>query len=146
MKKRSSSRDAFFYLRVVSGIVFTGIGVLLALLAFGAFTKTSAQTRGQSQAASARPEIIKMVGPVSQGDLRDLPYIAPKEEFEERTLTRHPHPGTGNEEAAPVANCPSFGQTMLDNIMRPAPTIPGPMLNFDGVAETVSGCGCEPPD
>jgi hypothetical protein len=148
MKKGiSSHREAFFRLQFAFGIVLTSVGVFLALLSFGAFSKSSAQAAGQSQPPAASPEIVSMVGPVSvDQNLNDLPYIAPKEEFEEKILTRHPHPGTGNQEAAPTANCPSFGTTLLNNIMRPAPTIPGPLLNFDGVAETVSGCGCEPPD
>ena len=37
-----------------------------------------------------------MVGPVRlDQDLHNLPYIAPKAEFEEKVLTRYPHPGTG---------------------------------------------------
>ncbi len=35
-----------------------------------------------------------MVGPVRlDQDLRSLPYVAPKEEFEEKVITRYPHPG-----------------------------------------------------
>ena len=36
---------------------------------------------------------------------------------------------------------------MLKNVLPPAePNIPPPLLTFEGVAETQSGCGCEPPD
>jgi hypothetical protein len=149
MKKRSSSRDAFFYLRVVSGIVLGGIGVALALLSFAEFSKTSAQAGGQTQpTAPASPEIVRMIGPVSvDQDLRNLPYIAPKVEFEERVLTRHPHPAPG-QPAEPSVKSPNLAATLLKDVLQPASpaTIPPPLLSFDGVAETQSGCGCEPPD
>src|ERR1044071_2731537 len=123
MKKGTSSREAFFRLQFAFGILVTGIGVFLVLLSFGGFFKPSAQAASQSQSQSASPEIVSLVGPVSvDQNLNDLPYIAPKEEFEEKILTRHPHPGTGFQEPAPTANCPSFGTTILNNIMRPAPT------------------------
>jgi len=147
MKKGTSSREAFFRLQFVFGILLTGIGVCLALFSFGVFSKTSAQAASQSQSRSASPELVKMVGPVSvDQNLNDLPYIAPQEEFEERVLTRYPHPGTGHEPAGPLVACPAFGATLLNNILRPAPMIPSPLITFEGVAETQSGCGCEPPD
>ena len=41
-----------------------------------------------------------MVGPVRlDQDLRNLPYVAPKQEFEERRLTRYPLRGTGQASA-----------------------------------------------
>ncbi len=146
MKKSSSSRNAFFIWRVVFGIMLGSLGVFLALSSWAMFSKVSAQPAGQP-ATSNSPEIVPMVGPVHLNqDLRSLPYIAPKEEFEERVLTRHPQPGTGNQEAGPLLKCPDFGATLLNNILRPAPTMPAPLLTFEGVAETQSGCGCEPPD
>jgi hypothetical protein len=147
MKKRSSARDAFFNLRVVFGIIFGGAGICLALASLGMFSKAVAQTGSQTAPASASPEIVRMVGPVSlDQDLNSLPYIAPKAEFEERVLTRYPHPGTGNEGPGPLVKYPDFTATLLKSIEQPAPTIPSPLLTFEGVAETQSGCGCEPPD
>ena len=96
MKKSSSPRDAFFKMRIVFGITIGSAGILLALLSWGVFFKASAKAAGQTEATTASPEIVQMVGPVSvDQDLRNLPYVAPKEEFEERVLTRYPHPGTG---------------------------------------------------
>jgi hypothetical protein len=130
----------------VSGIVLGSIGVFLALLSFGAFSKISAQTGGQTQAPAA-PELVKMVGPASvDQDLRDLPYIAPRDEFEEKVLTRHPHPGTGLPDADPNLHCPDLTATLLRRVLQPAPTMPPPLVTFDGVASPQSGCGCEPPD
>ncbi len=87
-----------------------------------------------------------MVGPVRlDQDLRKLPYVAPKEEFEERRLMRYPHNGTDQ------TNAPSgygtsglaYVQSLLKNIWRPTPTIPGPLLTFEGQGNT---CGCQPSD
>jgi len=149
MKKRSSPRDAFFNLRVAFGIMLGSVGAFLALVSFGVFFKASAQTTGQTQASSGRPEVVQMVGPVSlDQDLRTLPYIAPKAEFEERVLTRYPRPGTETtvSEATPDWKCSTLTGQLLNTVWRPAPTMPAPLLTFEGVAETQSGCGCEPPD
>ena len=81
-----------------------------------------------------------MVGPVRLNqDLRSLPYIAPKPEFEEKPLTRYPH-GTGQQTEAPTVV-----QTLVKNIWRPAPTMPGPLLTFEGGA-AAQFCACAPPD
>jgi len=144
MKKKSSKRDAFFKVRVALGIILVSVGIFLALAGFGSFSKVSAQTNGNNSAPGS-PEIVRMVGPVNlDQDLRDLPYIAPKDEFEERVLTRYPHPGTGQPEGAKVA-CPNLTATLLKSIWQPA-AMPPPILTFEGVAEPQSGCGCEPPD
>jgi len=147
MKKRSSSQDAFFNLRVVFGIILGSIGLCLALVSVGTFSNAFAQTGGQTDATSRSPEIVRMVGPVSlDQDLRSLPYIAPKEEFEEKVMTRYPHPGAGDVPAGPLVECPNLTATLLKNVWQPTPTIPPPLLTFEGVAEAQSGCGCEPPD
>jgi hypothetical protein len=144
MKKKSSPPDAFFNLRVALGIIISSVGVFLALIAFGVLFKASAQTTGQTQPTSGLPDVVRMVGPVQlDQDLRSLPYIAPKEEFEERALTRYPHEGTESD-SHPI--CPNLTALLLKSIWRPAPTMPAPLLTFEGVAETNSFCGCEPPD
>ena len=63
MKKRSSSQDAFFNLRVVFGIILGSVGLCLALASLGMFSKAFAQTGSQTDAASGSPEIVRMVGP-----------------------------------------------------------------------------------
>ena len=145
MKKKSSARDAFFNLRFVLGIALGSMGVCLALAGFGLLSKASAQNP-PTQAKSTAPDVVQMVGPVRlDKDLRDLPYIAPKQEFEERALMRHPHPGVGKD-AAGAANCPGLTANLLKKVLQPEPTIPSPLLTFEGVAEAQSACGCEPPD
>jgi len=142
--KKKSSQSAFFNIRVIIGLFVGLAGVFLALLSIGVFSKATAQTGGQTHANSAAPEVVQMVGPVSlDQDLRSLAYIAPKAEFEEKPLTRYPHPGSGQ---GATQNCPDLAATLLKSVWQPAPTIPSPLLTFEGVAETQSGCGCEPPD
>src|SRR6266540_6617032 len=100
MKKKSTSQSAFFNLRVLTASVFCLLGSAVALFAQGNRAKQTQQTnrsRTQQDApGTQRPDVVQMVGPVMLNqNLRDLPYVAPKEEFEERVLTRYPH-GTGS--------------------------------------------------
>jgi hypothetical protein len=146
MKKKSTSQSAFFNLRILTASVFCLLGIAVALFAQGNRTKQS-QT-GRSTAAhdapgTQRPDVVQMVGPVMLNtNLRDLPYVAPKEEFEERILTRYPH-GTG---APPAVAPPSASlQKLLKGIFRPTPTMPGPLLTFDGLT-AAQACACAPPD
>ncbi len=145
--KKKSSQSAFFNIRVIIGLFVGLTGVFLALLSFGVFSKATAQAADQAQPSSGSPEVVQMVGPVRlDQDLRTLPYIAPKREFEERVMTRYPHPGTGQTVLGPSQKCPDLTATLLKSVWQPAPTIPSPLLTFEGVAEAQSGCGCEPPD
>ena len=50
MKKKSTSKSAFFNLRVLIASAFCLIGVFVALLGSGAFSNLSAQTKGAKQA------------------------------------------------------------------------------------------------
>ena len=68
-----------------------------------------------------------MVGPVRlDQDLRNLPYVAPKEEFEERRLMRYPH--WVRSRKAPRQDTRLSGleyvQALLKNLWRPTPTMP----------------------
>ena len=155
MKKKSTSKSAFFNLRVLIASVFCVFGVFVALLGSGAFSNLFAQTKGTKQTGSAAgqdapgtqtPDVIRMVGPVRlDQDLRNLPYVAPKEkEAEERRLTRYPFPRTGS--SAPSGYALSglkYVQALLKNLWRPTPTMPGPLFTFEGNPNT---CGCQPSD
>jgi len=146
MKKKSVSKSAFFNPRALIGFGLCVIGVFLALLGFGTFSKAAAQSNGsvQNQPRSGPPDIVQMVGPVRQNqDLRNLPYIPPKQEFEERRLMRYPHVGTGKANAPSAYVTSPYVQQLLKNIWRPAPTMPGPILTFEGQGNT---CGCQPSD
>src|SRR6266480_2686660 len=131
MKKKSTSQSAFFNLRVLIGLFVFLAGVFMALLGFGAFSNVFAQTKGTNtapqtnpsngtQTPSGPPDIVQMVGPVRLNqDLRNLPYIAPKEEFEEKRLMRYPH-GTGQTGAPAGYGTSGLGyvQKLLKNIWR----------------------------
>ena len=131
MKKKSTSQSAFFNFRVLIGLFVFLAGVFLALLATGAFSSAFAQAKSAKNNRSAtkaspgtqRPDVVQMVGPVALNmDLRKLPYIAPKEEFEERVLTRYPH-GTGQTVPSAgygISRLSRAGQ-LVKNLSRPAP-------------------------
>src|SRR4029077_795433 len=116
MKKKLSSKSAFFNVRVLIALFVFLAGVFLALVGFGAFSSVSAQANGtksdqQTKAAPGLPDVVAMVGPVRlDQDLRSLPYVAPKPEHEERRLTRHPFPLTGPHGPAGSATASPFAQ------------------------------------
>src|SRR5713101_8126587 len=107
--RRSLGEGGFFNLRVLIGLFVVLAGVFLALAGFGAFSSVFAQGKGtqnnssntsQASPGTQTPDVVQMVGPVRlDQDLRSLPYVAPKKEFEERRLTRYPHLDTGQTSA-----------------------------------------------
>jgi hypothetical protein len=146
MKKKSTSQSAFFNFRVLIAALFCVAGIAVALLSMGAFSSASAQTRGartnQDAPGTQRPDVVRMIGPVRlDQDLRTLPYVAPKPEHEEQPLMRHPRPKNPPQTSA-ITGLPHV-QSLLENVWRPAPTMPPPILTFDGHNNT---CGCVPPD
>jgi hypothetical protein len=145
MKKKSTSQSAFFNLRVLIASLFCLIGIFIVLLAAGIYSDSAkAQATTPAQPSSARPTVVRMVGPVHlDRDLRSLPYIPPSPEIEERRLTRHPRPETG--EPPPISGFARF-QSLLEAVLEPVPAMPGPVLTFDGMNSAQSGCGCLPPD
>ena len=155
MKKKSTSKSAFFNLRVLIAAVLCLIGVFVALVGSGAFSNVFAQTKGTKNSRSTgtqdapgtqTPDVVQMVGPVRlDQDLRSLPYIPNQGEIEERRLTRHQFPGTGALPSAPSTSSPWL-QQLLKNIFRPAPNMPPPLLTFDGMNSAETACGCLPPD
>ena len=89
-------------------------------------------------AITSGPEVVQLIGPVSQDeDLRKLPYIPPTASEEEETrLKRHPDTN-GHGVTDPIApfNPPSLPASM-----------PSPVRNFDGVTAVTSGSNLIPPD
>ena len=152
MKKKSTSKSAFFNLRVLIASVLCLFGVFVALFARArspsqehrGSNNTVGPTATQDAPGTQTPDVVQMVGPVMLNtDLRNLPYIAPKEEFEERSLTRYPH-GTGAH-ASRIAPPVSMVQRLLKEFWRPTPTMPAPLLTFEGGA-AAQFCACAPPD
>src|SRR6266545_3428755 len=154
MKKKSTSQSAFFNLRVLIAALFCFAGIAVALFGTGAFSSAFAQgkgtssTKNQASPGTQTPDVVRMVGPVRMDqDLRNLPYIAPKPREEERVLTRYPH-GTGQADSSAGYGVSGLAkvQTLLNKFWRPAPTMPPPLLTFDGINRVNSGCNCAPPD
>ena len=149
MKKKSTSKSAFFNLRILTASVLCLLGIAVALFAQGNRTKPvqiNQSNRGEDAPGTQRPDVVQMVGPVRlDQDLRKLPYIAPKEEFEERRLMRYPHNGTDQTNAASGSGTAGmkYVQSLLKNMWRPTPNMPGPLLTFEGQGNT---CGCQPSD
>src|SRR4029077_609273 len=150
MKKKSTSKSAFFNLRILTASAFCLLGIAVALFAQGNRTKSVQQNnqsnRSQDAPGTQKPDVLQMVGPVRQDqDLRNLPYMPPRGESEEEgPRTRYPHPNTG----APPPESPSspWMQRLLKGLFRPTGTMPPPIITFDGMNLTQSGCGCQPPD
>jgi Kelch motif len=149
MKKKSTSKSAFFNLRILIASVLCVVGIFVAMLAMGAFSSAFAQRQGpktkQDAPGTQTPDVVRMVGPVRlDRDLRDLPWVAPKAEFEEKILFRHPflnqQSQTGSGDG--TSGLPHV-QSLLKNIWQPTPTMPGPLLTFEGHNNT---CSCAPPD
>jgi hypothetical protein len=138
---------------LVAIVVFATL--FLALVGSGAFSNAFAQATSakadqslaakQAQPRSGPPTWSgQLIGPVRQNsDLRNLPYIAPTREVEERPVVPHPRPESGPPE--PEDSFQSlFGWT--SGLLRPPPTMPGPLLTFDGMNQVQSFCGCHSPD
>jgi hypothetical protein len=139
--KKKSSQSAFFNLRVLIGLFVFLAGVFLALLGFGTFSKASAQATGPTQPRFGRPQVLRMAGPVRLNqDLRKLPYVGPGPKILPERLTRHPQRGAAPQISSPVL------QSFTRGLFQPTPNIPSPLLTFDGMNSTQSGCNCLPPD
>ena len=84
MKKKSTSKSAFFNLRILTASAFCLLGIAVALFAQGNRTKPVQQnnhsTAPRTPPAHRRPDVVQLVGPVRlDQDLRTLPYVAPKQ-------------------------------------------------------------------
>jgi hypothetical protein len=153
MKKKSTSRSAFFNLRVLIAFVFCLASIFVALFGSGVFAQTKGPKSTRSPGAqdvpgTQTPDVVRMVGPVRMNtDLRDLPYVAPKPKEEERRLTRYQFPPMSSDGSGGSAGYGTSGlayvQRLLKNLWRATPTIPGPLLTFEGIGDL---CGCQPSD
>jgi hypothetical protein len=149
MKKKSTSKSAFFNLRILIASVFCLFGIAVALFAQGRGAKQTHQTSRSGGAQDApgtqNPTVVQMIGPVRQDqDLRNLPYVPTQGEMEDEPMMRYPHVAKGVQSSAPPSS--PWLKNLLKGLFRPTPTMPPPLLTFDGESLTESGCGCQPPD
>src|SRR5205809_4759485 len=148
MKKKSTSQSAFFNLRVLIAAVFCLGALAVALFAQTKSARPIQQSNRSVDAQDApgtqAPDVVRSTGPVIQNnDLRSLPYVAPNSEIEEKRLTRYPHPEIPN--STNQSDYPRF-EALVKQITPPTPTMPAPLLTFEGMNSSQSGCMCLPPD
>src|SRR4029453_1934846 len=148
MKKKSTSQSAFFNLRILTASAFCLLAIAVALFAQTRSARPAQQsnrsTTRQDAPGTQRPDIIQMVGPVMMTtNLRDLPYIPNPTETEEKPLPLYPR---GNGARPPGAPSSPGLRSLLKKIFRPPPTMPPPLLTFDGINEADGQCNCVPPD
>jgi hypothetical protein len=139
--KRKSAGSAFFSPRFVVGFVLCLIGTLLALLGFGLLSSGSASAQGSKNQGSSGVE----VGASYQNDvsppMRDVPPWPPglKQQHEANENPKVPYRHTDS--ADPVIQ---NRQLSMRSVV--APSLPSPILNFDGIPFPGVACNCAPPD
>ena len=140
MKKRSVSRDAFFNLRVLLGLVLGSVGVFLALVGFGLYPGASAVAAPQ-QTQPWQPHWIVVHS--TQNDvsapLREMANWAlpPVRQHE---APENPKIGIARDSGSRPDTVvqKSFMTSLLSSV------VPG--LSFDGVPFPGVICNCAPPD
>jgi hypothetical protein len=156
MKKKSTSKSAFFNLRVLIASVFFLAGVFVLLLGTGAFSSAFAQSRGTKNTRSSTrqdapgtqtPDVVRLIGPAVVHNLRDLPHIPPAPKIARDVMMRHQRKGSGEPEGSATIPFPRF-QSLVERIFRSIPNMPAPLLTFDGVNRLgpPAACNCLPPD
>ncbi len=127
------------------GFVVCLAGIILALFAFGPNPAGSALAQGSRQPnVTAGPDIIRMVGPVRlDQDLRNASLRRAQGGIRRATTNAL---STQSGSQGPSDRMPpalTYVQSLLKSIWRPAPSMPGPILTFEGQGNT---CGCQPSD
>jgi hypothetical protein len=137
MTQKSSSRDAFFNLRAVFGIMLSSVGVFLALLALSINSSSSAVAAGANQ--SPKPIVIYSVHNDVSPALRDVePW--PVQRVQEHEAAANWRVSTGVHKDVPDQ---AVQKSLLGQL---APSIPAPILNFAGIPFPGVICNCAPPD
>jgi len=143
-KQHNSVRASALQITLALGLIS-----LSAILFASSLTSSPGGANASSTTAiqpdTPMPDVVQLIGPVILNtDLRDLPYIAPSHEFEEKRLTRYPHPEIPTP-TKPTSAYQRF-ESLMKQILSPMPQMPGPLLTFDGMNSSQSGCLCLPPD
>src|SRR5262245_3002172 len=138
--------------RILLGSVLCLMGIFVAM---GEGRLNSAPSKAQPavpgsaapiENGSGAPDVVRLVGPaVSNTNVRDLPYIPPTPQIPEERLTRYPLSGR------PVRSQSSGSlgfQSLFEKIFPSVPSMPLPLLTFDGINFAQANCGefCYPPD
>src|SRR5262249_50217077 len=131
--------------------VFCVSGVFIALGGAGVYlgsSKAQAQPGSGSETATGNsangPDVVRLVHPVAmKTNLRELPYIPPTSHILREMLDRDPwiEIGASPIEASRFVRLPA----LITGTLRPVPTMPTPLLTFDGINDDEGG-GNPPPD
>ncbi len=136
---KTNPASAFSITRVLASMALCLLALVLVTLAFSLPWSASAlaQKGGGKRDVAPQPDVIPLIGPVSQDvDLRLLPEIPPTAEDEGFRLTRHPRV-KGTDKQDPL-------QAVREAATRPL--LPAPIATYPGITSAQSGCGCLPPD
>ena len=146
MKTKSASYSAFSTTRLLLGLMFCSIGVVLALVAFAIYPGGTVKAAEDGQVLPDQPQQVQ-VGSSYYNDvspaLRDLPLMWPpkqKGEKEPREANLNPMIDTHHVDALDPVVQDSFYIRYLE------PHIPATILNFNGIPFPGVGCNCAPPD
>ena len=144
MKKNSTSQQsAFFNLRVLLALVFCFTSVFMALVGFGAFSNVFAQANIGRESRTQQFGQTTVI-PALQSDLsrplREQPLLWPPIEAEHEA-NLNPKISHKHQDGPDSVIQDSFWRRMINT-----PAIPGPLLNWAGIAYPGVGCNCAPPD
>jgi hypothetical protein len=138
MKKKLASLDAFFNPRVLVGFGLSSAGVALALVALSINSSSTAVAAAGAQ--SPKPIVIHSVYNDISPAMRDVePW--PVRNVQEHEAAENPKISTGLHKDMPdlvIQKGSLLGQL--------APSIPAPILSFDGIPFPGVICNCAPPD
>src|SRR4051794_19410703 len=137
MKKKSTSKSAFFNLRVLTASMLCLFAIAVALFAQGNRAKQASQNNRsgarQDAPGTQKPEVTQMIGPARiDQDLRTLPEVPSGPKIERPLLTRYPHGTSARPEAEETSTFPRL-QSLLGKLFRSVPNMPPPLLTFDGI-------------
>src|SRR5207244_2262475 len=141
MKNKSTSQSAFLNIRVLLALVLALAGIFLALLGFGAFSNASAQANATPEAQQfGETTVIRASHSDLSRPLREPPLICPPTETEHEANLNPQIPHQHEDEPDPVIQS-SFWQRMIG-----VPSIPAPILSWNGIPFPGVSCNCAPPD
>ena len=145
MKSKFNSQSAFFTLRLVLCFVLSSVAVVLALLGLGVFSGPLALAQGAKQGQGNNDV---QVGQSYRHDvsppMRDVPPLiaADVRQGGDHEANENPKvPYRHQDSSDPVIQ--RSNPSMLSLL---APSLPAPLLNFDGIPFPGVGCNCAPPD
>jgi hypothetical protein len=138
MRKKFSSKSAFFIPRVLIGFGLCLVCALVALLAFAVYPGASALAQGPN---SSNITVVASYHNDTSPPLRDLRSL-PVPPSLEREANENPEvPNNHIDSPDPVIQ-----NSSASSLGPMAPNMPSPILNFDGIFYPGGTCFCAPPD